>query len=94
MNNGQSILEQADLAEFMNQEGYGYHLQTIRNLYKQRRDCLITNLERHFGDIQLLGVDGGIHLTRHLPESFPPPETAEAITPDRGVGIYSLRLGF
>lgn len=93
MNNGQPILEQAVLAEFMNQDGYSRHLRTIRQLYKQRRDCLIASLERHFGDVELIGAEGGMHLAWRLPERFPTPETVEAIALERGVGIYSLRSG-
>ena len=93
MNNGQPTLEQAILAEFMKQDGYSRHLRTIRQIYKRRRDCLIASLERHFGDVELIGVDGGMHLAWRLPESFPSPETVEAIALSRKVGIYSLRSG-
>ncbi len=91
MNNGQPVLEQAALAEFMNQGGYGRHLRVIRKRYQLRRDCLITALSRHFGDVELLGVNGGMHLTWRIPKELPDPGTLESIALKRKVGLYSLK---
>ncbi len=90
MNNGHPVLEQSALAEFMMQGGYSRHLRVIRRRYKQRRDCLIEALKRNFGDVELMGVSGGMHLAWRLPADFPPPAGLERIALEESVGLYSL----
>ncbi len=91
MNNGQPVLEQAALVSFMEQGGYNRHLRLIRRRYELRRDCLIESLRRNFGDVELLGIRGGMHLTWRLPQDFPDPEIVEAIALEQRVGVYSAK---
>jgi len=91
MNNGQPVLEQAALVSFMEEGGYNRHLRVIRKRYETRRDCLISALKRNFGDVELLGIRGGMHLAWRLPEDFPDPEILEAIALEQRVGIYSVK---
>jgi len=91
MNNGQPILEQAALVDFMEKGGYSRHLRVIRRRYEQRRDSLVEALKRNFGDVDLMGLRGGMHLTWRLPDSFPSPKTLEAIALRQRVGLYSLK---
>ena len=91
MNNGQPILEQAVLVEFMEQGGFSRHLRVIRRRYELRRDCLVSALKRNFQDVKLMGLRGGMHLAWDLPCSFPKPTTMEEIALGQRVGLYSLK---
>lgn len=91
--NGHPWLDQAVMAEFISGGSYANHLRRIRQLYRDRRDCLIEALERHFGPVEITGQDAGMHLAWHLPPGFPRPSELQAIAQDVGVGIYSLQSG-
>jgi len=93
LNNGQPWLDQAVLAEFIASGGFANHLRRIRRLYLQRRDCLIAALERHFGQVKLSGLEGGMHLAWRLPSGAPSARVLEAALRQQGVGIYSLPSG-
>ena len=90
MDNGHSWLDQAILADFISSGSYTKHLRNIRHTYLTRRDCLVNCLREHFGEVQLSGMDGGMHIVWHLPASFPSPKEMQALAQDTGVGIYSL----
>lgn len=91
--NGHSWLAQAVLAEFISGGSFANHLRRIRHTYMQRRDCLVEALTAHFGDVDLLGVDGGMHLVWRLPSDFPQAEELQELALRCGVGIYSLNDG-
>lgn len=93
LNNGQPWLDQAVLAEFIASGGFANHLRRIRRLYLQRRDCLIAALERHFGQVDLSGLEGGMHLAWRLPSGSPSARVLELALRQQGVGIYSLPSG-
>lgn len=90
MDNGHSWLDQAVLRDFIISGAYVKHLRRIRRIYLSRRDCLVEALRRHFGDVQLSGLEGGMHLVWHLPESLPKSEEVQKIAQDVGIGVYSL----
>jgi GntR family transcriptional regulator/MocR family aminotransferase len=90
LNNGNPWLEQAVIAEFISSGGFRNHLRQIRQTYLKRRDTLLDQLRKHFGDIQIIGEGGGMHLTWVLP---PPIHNARALQYEclhLGVGIYSI----
>lgn len=91
LNAGQSWLEQAVMAEFIKTGGYARHLNQLRMVYRARRDCLIKSLAKHFGEFQVSGYDGGMHVMWHLPPGLPDAKTIESTALTRGVGVYSLR---
>jgi GntR family transcriptional regulator/MocR family aminotransferase len=91
--NGNSWLEQAALADFVASGQYERHLRRIRQTYLNRRDCLIEALHRHFGNVELSGLEGGMHLIWRLPEDFPPAVDLQHLAARHGVGIYSLPAG-
>jgi len=93
LDNGHPWLDQAVLADFISSGTFSNHLRRIRYTYKLRRDCLIEALGRHFGDVALSGVMGGMHLVWHLPRSFPKAKKLQEMALDRGIGIYSLQDG-
>jgi GntR family transcriptional regulator/MocR family aminotransferase len=93
MNNGQSWLEQAAMADFMASGEFGRHLRRIRQLYRERRDALLGALHRHFGECEVHGEQAGMHLVWKLPEGFPSAEEVEARGLAAGVGVCSLATG-
>ncbi len=90
MDNGHAWLEQAVLADFIASGSYAKHLRKIRHTYLSRRDCLVNSLREHFGDVQLSGMAGGMHIVWHLPENFPMAKDVQMLAQDVGVGVYSL----
>ncbi len=93
MNNGQSWLEQAAMADFMSGGEFGRHLRRIRQLYRERRDALLGALKKHFGECEIYGEQAGMHLVWKLPEGFPSATEVEAKGLAAGVGVCSLATG-
>lgn len=62
-----SYIMQKALADFIRDGHAEAHIRTMRRNYQQRRDILITLLTRQLGNnIQLQGVDTGLHLLAYL----------------------------
>lgn len=93
MNNGQSWLEQAAMADFMASGEFGRHLRRIRQLYRDRRDALLGALTKHFGACEVFGDQAGMHLVWKLPEGLPDAAEVEAKGLAAGVGVISLATG-
>lgn len=93
LNNGNSWLDQATLAEFIRTGSYAAHLVRIRARYRESRDCLIAALRHHFGAAQISGAEGGLHLLWHLPAGVPDAATLEAMARRVRVGLYPLAAG-
>ena len=93
MDNGHAWLDQATLADFISSGSFMRHLRRIRHSYQLRRDCLSEELHRHFGDVHLTGLEGGMHLVWHLPPNFPIAKEVQHIAEDAGVGVYSMEAG-
>jgi GntR family transcriptional regulator/MocR family aminotransferase len=90
LDNGHPWLEQAAAADFLSSGGFERHLQRIRRRYLMRRDCLLHELQRHFGATRVDGAEGGMHVAWHLPAgALPADELKRRLVPS-GVGIYSL----
>jgi GntR family transcriptional regulator/MocR family aminotransferase len=53
LDNGHPWLDQAAMAEFLASGSYAKHLRRIRQLYRERRDCLVETLLEHFGEVEL-----------------------------------------
>jgi GntR family transcriptional regulator / MocR family aminotransferase len=90
MNNGQPWLEQAALADFMASGGYLRHLRRIRKLYLARRNALVSALQRHFGEADVIGDQAGMHLVWRLNDRMPSASEIEACALSIGVGVYTL----
>lgn len=93
MNNGQSWLEQAAMADFMTSGAYGRHLRRVRQLYLSRRNATLQALQRHFGESEVVGSEAGMHLVWHLPPHLPDATEIEARALTVGVGVYTLNSG-
>ena len=89
--NGLPWLEQATLAQFIRDGSFVYHLRRIRHSYKKRRDALISALHSHFGDADISGAEGGMHLVWRLPRSLSPANELQVTARSHGVGIYPLQ---
>jgi GntR family transcriptional regulator/MocR family aminotransferase len=87
---GNSWLEQAALGDFIQSGGYGAHLARLRAIYRESRDMLLAALTRHFGEVDVSGAAGGLHLLWHLPPGVPEAGTLEALARRARVGIYPL----
>jgi GntR family transcriptional regulator/MocR family aminotransferase len=58
------VAEQLALAEFLRSGQFALHLRRMRRLYGQRRDALVTALERHMGSVaRVHGGSAGMHLS-------------------------------
>lgn len=90
LNNGRGWLDQAVLAEFIEDSHFIKHLRHIRVAYKSRRDVLVAALRRRFGEVVLSGRRGGMHVAWHLSPDFPTAAEVERCARRRGVGIYTL----
>lgn len=93
MNSGQPWLEQAVLADFIKSGLFDRHLRRLRKLYKARRDCLKAALERHFGAVEIYGMDGGMHVVWRLPPGSPPAHVVERSARSMSIGVYALHSG-
>jgi GntR family transcriptional regulator/MocR family aminotransferase len=93
LNFGHPWLEQYVLADFLRTRAYQRHLRRIRRAYRDVRDTLLKELASAFGDLDLWGVESGMHLMWRLPRDFPkPPEFIERVA-RHGVRIHSLHSG-
>jgi GntR family transcriptional regulator/MocR family aminotransferase len=93
MSNGQSWLEQAALADFIEERHFERHLRRLRRIYKSRRDCLVKALNDNFECPVLSGHASGLHLTWRLPQGSPPASELQLRARADGIGVYSLRSG-
>ncbi|MEZ5533778.1 MAG: PLP-dependent aminotransferase family protein [Steroidobacteraceae bacterium] len=83
-------LPQKLLAEFVTSGAFAHHLRRTRTIYRDRRDCLLEVLREHFGDLDVSGSQGGMHVMWRLPEDFPDASTIQREARRRGVGVYDL----
>jgi GntR family transcriptional regulator/MocR family aminotransferase len=59
-----TLLEQAALADFLEEGHFDRHVRRMRRLYKSRRDTMIDELQRRFGsDVSIRGDAAGMHMT-------------------------------
>ncbi len=93
MSNGHPWLDQAVVAEFIASGAFANHLVRMRKQYMLRRDRLIHELNRLLGPVRLEGIDGGMHLTCHLPDDIVDAHALQHSMKRVGVGIYSLAEG-
>jgi GntR family transcriptional regulator/MocR family aminotransferase len=90
LNSGSPWLEQAAVADFIRSGSYASHLMRMRAAYRERRDHLLASLRRHFGEVEISGEAGGLHLFWQLPPGVPDAATVEALARRVHVGVYSL----
>lgn len=90
LDNGQAWLEQAALAKFIERGSFDKHLRLIRQVYRARRDRLVSELDFHFGRVLLSGTQCGTHVAWHLPDHFPPAQEIQDLARRRRLGVYTV----
>jgi len=93
MSNGQSWLEQCALAEFIRDGHFDRHVRKLRQIYKDRRDCLISALRKRVPEAAISGQDSGLHLVWRMPAGMPSARTVQLRARTAGIGVYSLSSG-
>jgi GntR family transcriptional regulator/MocR family aminotransferase len=84
-----TLLEQAALADFLEEGHLDRHVRRMRRLYKSRRDTMIHELQRHFGsDVSIRGDAAGMHMT----VTFLTAEVVRARAEARGVHLASTEI--
>ena len=63
-----SVLDSLALAEFIDSGRYDQQLRMLRQRYRARRDALVTALHRHLPDLEISGLNAGLHLVLRLPD--------------------------
>src|SRR3546814_5282927 len=62
-------MTQSILAEFIREGHLASHIRRVRNLYSERRACMIRAIARQFGDaLDVFGGQAGLHLVLGLPD--------------------------
>ena len=93
IDNGNSWLNQATMADYMISGGFSRHVREIRMSYLDKRDRLVRELRKHFGDVSLSGTNAGMHLVWHLPSGMPDARLIQQRAAEYGVGVYSPEVG-
>jgi GntR family transcriptional regulator/MocR family aminotransferase len=84
MDRGMGVLQQAVLAEFMQQGALGAHIRRMRTEYAARRAALLDALARHCPAVSPLAAPGGLHLVLLLPAAI---EEAAVVRAARARGL-------
>ncbi|MFF9199432.1 PLP-dependent aminotransferase family protein [Streptomyces sp. NPDC014779] len=72
MDLGNPVLDQAVLARFVTGGGYDRQLRRCQRAYRERRDALVTALDRHFPGTEVTGIAAGLHVIARLPPRHGP----------------------
>jgi GntR family transcriptional regulator/MocR family aminotransferase len=59
-------ITQAVMSDFMHEGHFARHVRRMRPIYAERRRVLVAELERHLGDITIMGDQAGMHLAIFL----------------------------
>ena len=83
--------EQIALAEFIHSGQFALHLRRMRRLYRERRDALVTALERHFADRATVhGGSAGMHLVLRLNPGEGDDVRVAALALEKGIVLHPL----
>ncbi|MFJ9809648.1 PLP-dependent aminotransferase family protein [Streptomyces sp. NPDC101158] len=85
MDLGNPALDQAVLARFVTDGGYDRQLRRCQRAYRERRDALVTALERHFPGTEVTGIAAGLHVIARVPAAYGP--TPRFLDRARAVGV-------
>ena len=84
-------LEQAALAGFIRSGSYARHLAKLRAAYRETRDAALAALVQQFGEANVQGAGGGLHMLWTLPPGVPGAGTLEVLARRARIGLYPLR---
>ena len=84
-----TLLEQAALADFLEEGHLDRHVRRMRRLYKSRRDTMIAELHRRFGaGVRIRGDAAGMHMT----VAFGAPDLVRARAKASGVHLAGTEI--
>lgn len=82
--------EQAVLADFLREGHFARHVRRMRKLYRQRRDLLSAELDKHLaGLVEVEATDTGVHLVARLPRGIDDRALARAAV-EQGIEVVPL----
>ncbi len=94
MNNyGHPWLEQAILQSFISTGAYQRHLRMIRKASSETIGFLVSRLQASFGQLDIWGANGGMHVMWLLPDWMPPAEDFKARLEGNGILVHTLASG-
>ena len=64
------IIEQKVLCRFIEEGYFERHLNKMRNIYKKKRELLVSSIQKIDLDIKILGADAGLHLLLQIPNNM------------------------
>ena len=83
-------LDQLVLTDFLCEGHFSRHVRRMRAIYQGRRDTLVSEIEKHLGDVlTIVNTDAGMHLTARLPQGF---DDVEIVRLALARGISSIAL--
>jgi len=56
------VMEQKALCQFINEGHFERHLNRMRNIYKEKRETVVTAIRSLLPSVQILGANAGLHL--------------------------------
>jgi GntR family transcriptional regulator / MocR family aminotransferase len=91
------VIDQAIVAQFMQEGHFARHLRRMRTLYKKQQDELVTLVEKHLGAyLEVDACDTGMHLIAWMRQSGNARELAKKAANDgvllQAVSDYSVRF--
>lgn len=90
----QPDLNQAILAQFIDEGHFARHLRRMRSLYGERRAILEEGLRKHLPDeLEILGAQCGMHLSVRLPKGVRDVEIAKRAA-ERNLWVWPLSLAY
>src|SRR5262249_4544804 len=85
-----NIVNQAVLADFIEQGHFNRHLRRMRTVYKRRNEICLEYLQRELGEFLSFGPTGaGMHITALLPDGVSDIEVAKR-GGERGIELLPL----
>ncbi|GJM21066.1 MAG: GntR family transcriptional regulator [Planctomycetota bacterium] len=90
MDHQSPTFEQAVLADFLREGHFARHVRRMRKLYRQRRDVLVGELDKHLaGLVEVEATDTGVHLVARLPRGINDRALARAAV-EQGLEVEAL----
>jgi GntR family transcriptional regulator/MocR family aminotransferase len=83
-------LDQLVLTDFLCEGHFSRHVRRMRAIYQNRRDTLVSEIEKHLGDLlTIVNADAGMHLTARMPKGV---DDVEVVRLARARGISAIAL--
>ncbi len=83
------IIEQKVLYHFIKDGYFERHLSKMRNIYKKKRDVLVTEILNLNKGIEILGADAGLHLLIKVPNGMSESQLIQSAK-NHGIRVYAI----